>query len=85
MLPGDETELAKSESTEPSMRSINIRSNADTWAEIPTGKLGNPQEVAETVLWMSVPLPFLLARASTKSHASARFRLNHFPIGVTDS
>ena len=52
MLPGDETELAKSTCLDflmPIKVQITFPNHR---TEIPAGRLGNPEEVAETVLWM---------------------------------
>ena len=52
MLPGDETELAKSMYLDFLMR-VQVQSLVtNDEAEIPAGRLGNPEEVAETVVWM---------------------------------
>lgn len=53
MLPGGNAELAKSE---PPPFSADLSSvwtlDVDVTAEIPIGRLGRPEEIAETVMWM---------------------------------
>jgi 3-oxoacyl-[acyl-carrier protein] reductase len=51
MLPGNNEELAKSKSKSQDFLSEDGRIELMR-AEIPIGRLGFPEEIAETVLWM---------------------------------
>jgi 3-oxoacyl-[acyl-carrier protein] reductase len=48
MLPGSNDELSKSELT----LNKSETNRADDFTEIPIGRLGTPEEIADTILWM---------------------------------